>query len=187
MILAAGGSRRLGQPKQLLKLRGEALLCRALHLAHGLTPGRVVVVVGAQRLRIRLFLRRWPGPRTRVVDNARWRNGMASSLQRGLGALPARCRAALLLLVDQPGLQHHSLEQLTQRWRQHPRHLIAAYYNGRPGVPAIVPRRYWSELKTLSGDRGARALLRARRAELIAVPMPEAAWDIDRPADLARL
>lgn len=187
VILAAGGSTRLGQPKQLLKKHGEPLLLRSLRIAHEVTPGRVVVVLGAQRVRLRLMLRRWSGPATVVVDNGHWREGMAGSLNRGLRAVPQHCDAALLMLVDQPGITPASLHRLARIARQHPSQLVAAYYSDRPGVPAIIPRRYWRELMGLKGDQGARQLLRARQADLTTVCLPEADWDIDQPADLLTL
>ena len=187
VVLAAGGSRRLGEPKQLLKKRRETLLVSALQTAHGITPGRVVVVLGARRARLRLVLQRWSGPDTRVVDNSQWRTGMASSLARGLAALPANCTASLLLLVDQPAITARALHRLMRVARTHPNKLVAAHYSGHPGVPAIIPRRYWREIRKLSGDQGARSVLRARGADLLTVAMPEASWDIDEPADLITL
>lgn len=187
VILAAGGSRRLGQPKQLLRKQRETLLLRSLRIAHGITPHRVVLVLGAQRLRLRLAIGRWHCPPTRIVDNGRWPDGMGTSLDQGLRALPPACGAALLLLVDQPGITRRGLQPLLRVARRHPQKLVASWYSGRPGVPAIIPRRYWRELRRLGGDQGARGLLRSRRSELVTVPMPEAAWDIDEPGDLASL
>ena len=187
VILAAGGSRRLGQPKQLVKLKGEPLVLRALRGAQEATPGRVVLVLGAHGLRIRALLRRRAHGPTVLVDNGRWREGMASSLQRGLRALPADCRAALLLLVDQPGVTGQSLERLIRGWLDSPGRLAAARYGDRLGVPAIIPRRYWGALTGLAGDAGARSLLRRNAAAALGIPMPEAAWDVDEPGDLAGL
>ncbi len=187
MILAAGGSRRLGRPKQLLKHRGAALLVRALRLAHDMTPGRVVVVLGAQRLRLRLLVRRHQRAPTRLVHNGAWQTGMAGSLRRGLDALPASCGAALLLVVDQPGISRAALARLLAAASRRPGRLVAATYGGRPGVPAVIPRRYWRELRRLGGDQGARRLLRRHGARVIQVELPEAAWDIDVPEDAARL
>ena len=185
VVLAAGGSSRLGAPKQLLRIRGRRLLSRAIHAAEAVTPGRVVVVIGAERLRIRSLIRRHH-PGTHTVDNARWAQGMAGSLQAGLAVLPGRATAAMLLLSDQPAVVEASLRRLIRAWRRRPGKAAAAAYGGVLGVPAILPRTLWKDARRLSGDRGARRLLRPGRAVTTVVDLPEAAWDIDTRGDLQR-
>lgn len=185
LVLAAGGSRRLGTPKQLLRIRGERLLSRSINAAEAVTPGRVVVVVGAEALKLRLLIRRGH-PRTHTVDNGRWAEGMAGSLRAGLAVLPRRATAALLLLSDQPEVGEASLKRLIQAWRRRPGKAAAAAYGSVVGVPAILPRVLWKEARQLSGDAGARRLLRMEHSVATAVDMPEAAWDIDTPEDLQR-
>ena len=186
LLLAAGGSRRLGRPKQLLRFRALPLLVHAVTAARGALPhAPLIVVVGAEALRMRLVLRRAHGG-ARVVANSRWEGGLATSLRCGLAAAPRGTRAVLLLLVDQPLVTAVQIERLVAAWRRHPNRLAAAHYEGHAGVPAIVPRRHWRTIKTLHGDQGARALLR-RSATLTLVDMPEAALDVDTPADAQRL
>ena len=186
IVLAAGGSRRLGLPKQLVRHRARPLLLHAVAAARGALPNApLIVVVGAEALRLRLTLRR-ARCAARVVANSLWAQGLATSLHAGLGAAPRTSRAALVLLVDQPRVGTAALERLLAAWRRHPHVPAAASYDGRSGVPAILPRRRWKELRSLHGDQGARALLRSSSA-LTLVDMPEAALDIDTPADLAKL
>ena len=185
LVLAAGGSRRLGTPKQLLRVRGRRLLSRAIDAAEAVTPGRVVVVIGADRLRMRSLIRRHH-PGTRSVDNSRWADGMSGSLQAGLAVLPGRATAAMLLLSDQPAVDGASLRRLARAWRRCPGKAAAAAYGGVLGVPAILPRPLWREARRLRGDEGARQLLRAGQTVATVVDMPEAAWDIDTREDLRR-
>jgi CTP:molybdopterin cytidylyltransferase MocA len=186
VLLAAGGSSRLGTPKQLVRLRGRPLLLRAIDAATSVVePSAVVVVLGAHALRLRALLRR-AGGGTRPVVNARWPDGLAGSLQAGLDAVPREARAALVMLVDQPKVDRRSVRRLAAAWRKRPRIAAAAWYGGRLGVPAILPRSTWRTLSESSGDTGARALLR-QAAHVTAVEMPEAAFDLDRPEDLDRL
>jgi CTP:molybdopterin cytidylyltransferase MocA len=185
ILLAAGGSRRLGAPKQLVRYRTRPLLLHAVEAARVALPcAPLIVVVGAEALRLRGVLRRSHSG-ARLVANAHWREGMATSLRAGLGAVPRTVRAALVLLVDQPRVGPQSIRRLLNAWRLRASAPAAARYAGRVGVPAVLPRRYWRELKSLSGDQGARELLRAAAATL--VDMPEAALDIDTPADVEKL
>lgn len=186
LVLAAGGSRRLGAPKQLLRIRGRTLLSRIISAAEAVTPGRVVVVIGADALRMRLLIRRHHRG-THSVDNSRWAKGMAGSLQVGLSVLPLRASAVLLLLSDQPAVGAASLHRLIRAWRRRPGKAAAAVYAGVVGVPAILPRTLWKDARRLRGDEGARRLLRIEEMPFAAVHMPEAAWDIDTPEDLKRL
>ena len=186
MLLAAGGSRRLGQPKQLVRHRGRALLLHAVAAARGALPGApVIVVIGACALRVRAVLKR-ARCRALVVANPRWQEGMATSLRVGLAAAPRTARAALVLLVDQPHVGAAQVARLLRAWRRRPGLTAAARYDNRLGVPAVLPRRRWRALKALRGDQGARALLRGGEPSTL-VDMPEAALDIDTPADLRGL
>jgi CTP:molybdopterin cytidylyltransferase MocA len=187
VLLAAGGSRRLGAPKQLLRHRGRPLLVHALTTATAALPGgALVVVLGAHALKLRALVRR-TAPRATAVFNARWEEGLATSLLAGLAAAPRDAPAALIMLVDQPHVDAHALRRLLAAWRRRPAVPAAARYAGRAGVPAVLPRRYWRTLlHGLEGDSGARVLLRGAAA-LTLVDMPEAELDIDTPADAARL
>lgn len=184
IVLAAGESARLGRPKQLLRKRAEPLLVRAVGLA-GRHCNGVIVVLGAGHLKLRALLRR-RAPRARAVYNRAWRSGLAGSLQTGLAVAPVQARAALILLTDQPDVDDASLGRLVEAWRLRPGRAAAAHYANRPGAPAILPRRLFARIRTLRGDSGARAILRSLDA-LSVVDMPEAALDIDTPADAAGL
>lgn len=181
MLLAAGGSTRLGEPKQLLRHRGVPLLIRAIGAGEKALGRPVVVVLGARALRLRSVLKR-RGVRARPFVNARWHEGLSGSLAIGLRALPPRT-AALLMLVDQPNVDSAALERLIAAWRKRPAAPAAAFYDGRPGVPAILPPRCFAAAYALGGDQGARALLRSL-PDITLVPMPEAEADVDTPEDV---
>jgi molybdenum cofactor cytidylyltransferase len=185
-LLAAGGSRRLGRPKQLVRHGVRTLLQRAIAAARGVLPAApLIVVVGANAVRVRAVLVR-ARPPIQIVTNAHWHGGMATSLQAGIAAVPRTARAALVLVVDQPHLGAAGLARLLRAWRRRPGVPAAARYDGRAGVPAVLPRRQWHKLQELQGDEGARALLRGSD-RLTLVDLPEASFDVDTLADVEQL
>lgn len=185
IVLAAGGSTRLGTPKQLIRYRRERLLLRAVRLARSSVSSNIVVVLGQDRLRLRLLLKRH-AVSAGIVTNSAWRDGIATSIRCGLDAVPATAGAAMILLVDQVRIDAADLRRLAHAWRKRPAMPAAASYDGTPGVPAIFPRRWFRQLRSLDGDVGARQVLR-RACDLSIVNMPSAAFDIDTPADVSRL
>ena len=188
VILAAGASRRFGSPKQLARYCGETLVARSVRLAHEAGAGVVCVVLGyrAEAIRRALEQGRVSSGKTTIVRNARWRDGMGRSLACGVRALDRDARAALVCLADQPLLEAGDLARLVLAWRASPRSIVASRYAGKPGVPAIFPRSQFAALKLLSRDCGAQVLL-ASSTEVLSVPMPRAAVDIDDPQDLSKL
>ena len=184
VLLAAGGSRRLGHPKQLLRRQSRPLLLHAVDAARAAAPGvPLLVVLGAHRMRLRLVVRR-AAPAAIVVANPRWAEGIASSLQAALERVPHATRAILVQLVDQPRVDADALRRLINAWRRRPGIAAAARYDNRVGVPAVLPRSSWRAVRALRGDSGARALLRAART-LTLVDMPQAAVDLDTPEDVS--
>ncbi|HUF73064.1 MAG TPA: nucleotidyltransferase family protein [Gammaproteobacteria bacterium] len=191
VILAAGGSSRLGRPKQLLRYRGATLIERAVRLARRGAACDIVVVVGDQRQRLRSLLRRREQRRAddgrlTIVGNARWAAGLATSLNVGIGAVPTTAKAALILVVDQARLDAEDIERLVAAWQKRPSKPAAARYLERAGVPAVIPRRWFPALASLTGDVGARQVLR-RLDDVSLVDMPAAAFDVDLPADAESL
>ena len=184
VLLAAGGSRRMDSPKQLLRRRARPLLLHAVDAVRRAAPtAPLVVVLGAHLLRLRLVLRR-AAPDALVAENRRWAEGLASSLQTALAHVPRGTRAVLVVLVDQPHVDAAALRCLLAAWRRRPGLPAAAHYDNRPGVPAVLPRRHWPAVRALRGDSGARALLRDATG-LTLVDMPEAAVDLDTQEDVS--
>lgn len=184
MVLAAGGSRRLGEPKQLLTRGGETLVQRTLRLAAGACANRTLLVLGSEHARV------LAGASDSVryfVVNERWEAGLSGSLTLGLECLPGNCAGVLVLLADQPLIDREDLARLTAAWREQPSAIAASRYAGVLGVPAIFPRRHFGELQALEGDQGARPVIERHRDDVVAVDCAHAAVDIDTPADAAAL
>jgi CTP:molybdopterin cytidylyltransferase MocA len=120
----------------------------------------------------------------RMCVNPDWEEGLASSLRTGVQALGADADAVLVLLADQPEVESALLDRLLAAVEASGLELAASQYGGVVGAPALFSRRYFAELSGLSGDRGARALLEEHRDDCALVAAPEAALDLDTPADL---
>ncbi len=184
VLLAAGGARRFGSPKQLARVGGESLLRRAARVALASGPAGCVIVLGAHATRLRKELSGLPA---RVVVNRKWRQGLASSLVAGIDALPRSARAALVFLADQAALGPADLVLLAAVSRARPAAIVATRAGGVLGPPAVLPRGQFRAVRRLRGDQGARELLRNPALRVVAVEMPHAALDVDRPADLGAL
>lgn len=182
VVLAAGRSRRFGARKQLLRVDGESLLRRTARAVLATGPVDTCVVIDHDAADLRAALDGLDG--LRCVECAADR--MAVSLQAGLDAIDAGAAGALVVLADQPALSVARLRQLVQAWRGDTRRAVACRYAGVAGVPALLPRAWFRRLHGAAGDEGARAVLRAAGAEVVAIDAPELAFDIDTPADLER-
>ncbi len=186
VLLAAGGSRRLGYPKQLIRDPVRPMILGAVDAAESVTPGRVLVVLGAHSLRLRALLARNCRDLS-IVNNTNWQDGIATSLIVGVNAVPAAARSVLVLLTDQPGVGAGSLRRLVEVWQRQPSRAVAAGYEGGLGVPAILPRRAWRQVRELQGDVGAKAVLGDAGSNTMVLTMPEAAFDVDTSEDRQRL
>jgi len=184
VVLAAGASTRLGQPKQLVRLGGRPALHIVVSNAVALAGHAVTVVLGAHAQDMTHLLAHSPAS---VVVNREWQEGMASSIRRGLAALPPGCDAVLILLGDQVAVTIDDLRRLAAAWKGEDSVIAASVYDQHVGVPAIFPRICFSELAELRGDHGARHVLERNRHRLAHVQMPNAAIDLDTPEDLAAL
>lgn len=188
IILAAGESRRLGQPKQLLAYRGQTLLERAIRLANEAGASPVLVVLGANFATISAAIR---SSNAIQVHNDRWRQGIASSIESGMRALSVHAPDAygvVLMGCDQPRLTAEHLSSLVSEFEGREAAVIAAsLYGGVRGVPAVFPRVTFAELHNLRGDKGARSVIESVLCPVVAKELPGGEVDIDSPEDLALL
>lgn len=177
VILAAGASQRLGEPKQLVSFMGQSLLRRAACAALAAQPADVLCVLGAFAARLKPEL---AGLAVRIVENSAWQEGIASSIRVGVAASDD-ADAVLLMLSDQPLIDAAFLCQLITVWQESDVPIVASQYGKVAGAPALFARTLFPELLTLQGDTGARALL--ARFSHRCVPCPQGALDIDTPHD----
>jgi len=159
VVLAAGGGRRYGMPKALVEYEGSLLVERAVRTARAVCDP-VLVVLGARAVDV---WRQADLAGATVLANKDWETGMASSLRTGLDGLrgwPGRVDAALVLLVDMPGMTPEALRLLAGHAAPHA--LAVATYDGVRGHPVLLGREHWAAVaETSTGDEGARRYLAA--------------------------
>ncbi|QHJ06883.1 nucleotidyltransferase family protein [Hymenobacter busanensis] len=186
MLLAAGASTRMGQPKQLLPYQGRTLLRRAAEtaLAAGCQP--VVIVTGALHAEL---VKEVAGLPVQLVHNAVWEAGMGTSIGVGVKAVEdaaPEAAAVLVLLSDQPLITPELLRQLMTAWQQSGLP-VATGYADSVGVPAVFGRPVWPQLLALPAAAGAKPLLQRLGDELGVVSFAPAATDVDTPEQYAAL
>jgi len=173
LLLAAGNASRMGRVKQLLPCKGKKLLEYTLEQLTS-TNIPIVLVLGANAELIIEQIKI-----NRSVVNTDWQAGLGTSIAFGVAQLDHDCEAALIALADQVELTTEHYQQLINRWKENPELIVCAQYDGQPGVPAIFPRHYFSDLVALEGEKGAKAILQQNISTLLMVKIPQAKIDID--------
>ena len=185
IILAAGGSSRYGRCKQLVEINGSSLVRLAVDKLSALfSNDRITVVVGANSEAV---VQAVSGLPVNIVENEHWQQGLASSLKAGLNSAEPDCRAVMITLCDQVLVTEEHLRQLRGLWYADPSEIMASAYAGTVGTPAIIPAEFYPQILALEGDAGAKSILNNNVGRVKTLPVPEAEFDLDVPADLEKL
>jgi molybdenum cofactor cytidylyltransferase len=186
IILAAGESRRFGQPKQLLDWKGQPFV-RAVAktaLEAGLDP--VLVVTGANRESVEATVQ---GLNISVVHNADWSTGQGSSIRKAVQVLndDNSVGSAIFLLVDQPQVTQSILQALVERHAQGLYPVVAPIVTDRRANPVLFDRDTFPDLMILDGDVGGRAIFHKHRVEYLPWHDDRLLLDVDTPEQYQRL
>ncbi|MDX2015629.1 MAG: nucleotidyltransferase family protein [Myxococcaceae bacterium] len=172
LVLAAGASSRFGSPKQVTPWKGQPLVRFVVSEVAAVVP-RVVVVTGAHAALVREALE---GTSAQLVFAEHWARGPGASVKAGLAAL-GDVDAVLITLCDLPHVTRDDYARLVAT----PGALVAAAFDDAVGAPVVVRAPHLSALAGLDDSSGARQLLSAHRAQVVSVPCPAAALDLDVP------
>ena len=179
VILAAGSSSRIGQPKQLLSLRGKTLLRASVDTANEAGCSPVVVVVGSDSEKIHLEL---ADENAIEVRNTNWQRGIGSSIRSGVQALIGHApdvEGILLLVCDQPAVNAHFIKRLIAVRDATKKDIVASSYADTVGVPALFDRSLFKELLSLGDEAGAKSIILQKPERVAQSPFPDGAIDVD--------
>lgn len=185
VVLAAGQSSRMGEPKQLLCLGGKTLLARTLENVRAARVCEIVLVLGfaAEEITEQVAVEG-----LKVVVNEAYHQGMGVSLRVGLSALDPLTDAALIVLADQPFVHPQTLDRLIDHYQQSSAQIVIPLYHGFRGNPVLLDRSVFHEVMALSGDIGCRAIFGNHVEGILKVNVDDIGvlLDIDNSEDLTR-
>lgn len=184
LILAAGSSSRLGQPKQLVAFNDQTLLQKVIRTALSFESIPATVVLGANAGIIKPSISNLP---VQIVENKNWAEGMGSSVTCGINAIlyqQPETEAVILLVCDQYRLNKSIIEKLIEKWKYTDKGIIASTYEQNFGVPALFSKKLFPELIALNGKRGAKKIIKAYLTQTAFVSFENGRYDLDTPEDL---
>lgn len=185
VLLAAGESRRMGEFKQLLTLDGKTFIERCVDTLLATRVGEVVVVTGHRRQDVRRAVGNRP---VRFAHNADYREGMSSSLKRGVRSLSKAARACLIALVDQPQISVDVFNLVIREYETHQPLIVIPTFEGRNGHPVILDLKLKSEILSMDPAQGLRQVVHAHANEIrrVEVAQESVLMDFDFPEDYRR-
>ena len=180
ILLAAGASARLGEPKQLLQFQNETLLRRSAKVALAVS-NKVVVTLGARIETVRKEIEDLP---VEIVENVDWETGMSGSIRVALEKFhDDALKAVVVMVCDQPFAGENLLKKIIGEFQKTGAPVVACAYQNTLGVPALFHRKLFPELLALDAQAGAKRLIKKYESQAVAISFPEGAFDVDTQAD----
>jgi len=185
MILAAGESKRMGQPKLLLPFRGKAIIETVVQTVVSSKVDNTMVILGSERKEIEKRLKKFP---VKIVYNRDFTSGMLSSVQCGFKVLPDETQAVIVVLGDQPTISEEIIDRIIDAYQKKGKGIVLPVYKKNRGHPVIIDMKYKSEVEALSSDIGLRGTVYSHPEDILEVTVNTAAilQDIDDEGDYRR-
>lgn len=190
IILAAGQSTRLGFPKQLIRHQGRCLIEIVVEAALSSLLDYIIVVLGHKRKEILRQLEPLADPdRMVIVTNTHYKKGMSGSLQAGLKNVLTHHKAAMFILGDQPLIDKTAINLLLDQYSASSKGICQPVNGDKRGNPTIFNRQYFQTIYRLTGDTGARKIIRTHPHDvhLFETSHPAYFFDIDTEKDIRNL
>jgi molybdenum cofactor cytidylyltransferase len=187
LIVAAGESKRLGTPKQLLQFEGQSLINRLVNIVRDAGSFPITIVLGAEATAIQAQL---PDDNLLVVINEEWKEGMGSSIRVGLKKMiemDADMDGVMILVCDQPFIKSESIQSLIQMQQSTGLPMAACFYEGIVGTPALFHQSMFSDLLKLVGDTGAKKIMKDQMVDVAKLNLEKGVIDIDTMEDYQKI
>lgn len=186
LILAAGNSSRLGEPKQLLNFNGKTLLRNVVDEAIKVTKS-VIVVTGSNHSQISSEIEDFE---VKIVENSNWNEGMGSSIQVGIAQFFyefPEVQKIIISVCDQPFIEASVFLDLIQMQKISQKGIVASKYSGTLGTPVLFSKKYFDELSKLCGQEGAKKMIKKFKDDIAEMNFEKGAIDIDTQSDYQKL
>jgi len=186
LILAAGNSSRLDEPKQLLRFNGKTLLRNVIDEAIKVTES-VIVVTGSNHSQISKEI---TNPEIKIVENIKWNEGMGSSIKIGINQLLNRfpeVQNIIISVCDQPFIEASVFLDLIQMQKISQKGIVASKYSDTLGTPVLFIKKYFEEISKLSGQEGAKKVIQKFKDDIAEIIFEKGAIDIDTQSDYQKL
>jgi molybdenum cofactor cytidylyltransferase len=187
IILAAGNSSRLGEPKQLLSYQSNSLIRNVVEQSQKIPQAIAMVVTGASADLIETEL---VGQHIFIRYNPAWSTGMASSIKTGVSEfllLHPSLDALLITVCDQPFLRSEIMRSLIEEYNSTSKNIIASAYNNTLGTPVLFSKKYFTALQQLQGQEGAKKIIITHPEDVSSINFPSGEIDIDTKEDYNKL
>lgn len=186
LVLAAGESKRMGRPKQLLPFANKTILETVIDRITQSTVDEILVVLGANREQIEEVTKDLP---VKSVYNPRFKEGMLSSVQKGFASLPDDAEAVLIFLGDQPMVPGSVIDQIIRAYRSTKKGIVLPVYDRKRGHPVLISTKYRKDVSHLDPEIGLRELVHNHPEDILEVDLDSSSVleDIDTPEDYKKL
>jgi len=171
MILAAGESKRMGKPKLLLPFGEKTMIETVIDRVIQSKAEKILIVLGSNREKIEKKIGNLP---LEIAVNPDFREGMLSSVQRGLEALPEEARAVLVFLGDQPSIPSEVIDSVIDAFRKTGKGIVLPVYKGERGHPVLIDMKYRHEVENLNPEVGLRELVYGQPDDILEVEVDDA-------------